>query len=612
MGKINILDAASANMIAAGEVVDRPSSALKELIENSIDANAKNITVDLTAGGNARIRVTDDGEGILREDLPKTLYRHATSKIRTGYDIDGVATLGFRGEALAAAAAVSRMEIVSKTSSESDGSRLTADETGVELYEAGCPDGTTVIINDLFYNVPARRKFMKKDSSEQAACLAVCERMALSNPGVSFTVFCDGVQKLRTPGDGSLYSALYAVYGAANAKTFMPVEYEQDGISVSGYVSRPESPRGTRGMQSFFVNGRYVKSRTVQAALEEAYRSYIPSGKFPAAALMITLDRMSVDVNVHPAKTEIKFADERKLFSAVYYAVRASLSPAGEVKVQSKELFENPSVSPHAARRPEERPTGFYDLGVFVRPQDLPAEREDAAPERKREVFTADIADSELGALRKNNSPYVTVSTDEPADEKAQKTFADIPEFRIIGESYDTFIFAELADRILIVDKHAAHERLLYERLRTGRRVAPQTLLFPVTVTLSPAEAQTLLANAAYLESFGFLVEEFGAGTVAVREIPSALKGVDGIAPMLERFARDITDGSSIPFEEKVDKALYTVACKAAVRAREKTSAEENEYLIANILKEKLGYCPHGRPFIKEIGKRELERYFDR
>ncbi|MBP5237726.1 MAG: hypothetical protein ILO64_01965, partial [Clostridia bacterium] len=229
-----------------------------------------------------------------------------------------------------------------------------------------------------------------------------------------------------------------------------------------------------------------------------------------------------------------------------------------------------------------------------------------------REVFTADIADSELGALRKNNSPYVTVSTDEPAGEKAQKTFADIPEFRIIGESYDTFIFAELADRILIVDKHAAHERLLYERLRTGRRVAPQTLLFPVTVTLSPAEAQTLLANAAYLESFGFMIEEFGAGTVAVREIPSALKGVDGIAPLLERFARDITDGSSIPFEEKVDKALYTVACKAAVRAREKTSAEENEYLIANILKEKLGYCPHGRPFIKEIGKRELERYFDR
>ena len=609
MGKINILDSASANMIAAGEVVDRPASALKELIENSIDAGAGNITVDLTAGGNARLRVTDDGEGILREDMPKTLYRHATSKIKSGYDIDGVATLGFRGEALAAAASVSRMEIISKTASEESGSRLVADGTGVELYEAGCPNGTTVSISDLFYNVPARRKFMKKDAVERSACLAVCERMALSNPGVSFTVFCDGEQKLRTPGDGELYSAIYAVYGAANAKTFMPVEHEQDGISVRGYVSRPESPRGTRGMQSFFVNGRYVKTRTIQAALEEAYRSYIPSGKYPAAVLMISLDRKSVDVNVHPAKTEIKFSDERKLFSAVYYAVRAALSPAGEVKVRE----ERPEYKSARPPREEEKGGGFFDLGVFVPPKAPLQSRE--TPRRDAPspgVFTADMADSELGAITRNNSTYVMVSTDEPVDINAQQTLADIPEFRIIGESYDTFIFVELADRILIVDKHAAHERLLYERLRTRRELAPQTLLFPVTVSLSPAETQTLLANAEYLASFGFLLEEFGPHTVAVREIPTALKGTDGMAQILERFARDISEGSGLPFEEKVDKALYTVACKAAVRAHEKTSAEENEYLIKNILKEKLGYCPHGRPFIKEIDKRELERYFDR
>ena len=608
MGKINILDAASSNMIAAGEVVDRPSSALKELIENSIDASAKNVTVDLTSGGNARIRVTDDGEGILREDLPKTLYRHATSKIKTGYDIDGVATLGFRGEALAAAAAVSRMEIISKTAYEQSGSRLIADETGVELYETGCPNGTTVVINDLFYNVPARRKFMKKDSSEQAACLAVCEKMALSHPQVAFTVFCDGAQKMLTPGDGELYSALYAVYGAANAKTFLPLEYEQDGITVSGYVSKPESPRGTRGMQSFFVNGRYVKSRTVQAALEEAYRSYIPSGKFPAAVLMIALDRRNVDVNVHPAKTEIKFADERKLFSAVYYAVRAALSQSGEIKTQAPQ---------RGGFKAEERDAGekFMDLGVFAPqktdplPETAPTVLSDPV---KREVFTADLADSELGAITRNNSTYVTVSTDEPIDRRQQLKMAEIPEFRIIGESYDTFIFAELADKILIVDKHAAHERLLYEQLRTGREVSPQTLLFPVTVSLAPAEMQTLLSNAPYLASFGFTVEEFGPHTVAVREIPSALKGIDGIAQILENFARDITEGGTVPFADKVDRALYTVACKAAVRAHDKTSYEENEYLIENVLREKLGYCPHGRPFIKEISKRELERYFDR
>ena len=612
MGKINILDTQSANMIAAGEVVDRPSSALKELLENSVDAHAKNITVDLASGGNSRIRVTDDGEGILREDLPKTLYRHATSKIRSGKDIDGVATLGFRGEALAAASSVSRMEIISKTASEEMGSRLISDETGVELYEAGCAKGTTVTVSDIFYNVPARRKFMKKDLSEQSSCLSVCEKLALSHPDISFSVFCDGVQKMRTPGDGDLYSALYAVYGAQNAKTFVPVEYELEGVSVRGYVSKPESPRGTRGMQSFFVNGRYVKTRTVQAALEEAYRSFIPSGKFPAAVLMIELDRMSVDVNVHPAKTEIKFSDERKLFSAVYYAVRSVLSPADtERRLREKRTsLESTAAANTPPAAAEKTANVIFDM------RSREETKEDVRPQSAyRKVFSASSADGELTPIQKNNSPYVVLSTDAPYEEPPafeQTSLAPAPEFRIIGESYDTFIFAELEDKIIIVDKHAAHERLLYEQLRAGNSGSAQELLFPVTVSLSPSDTETLLSGAEYLLSFGFRIEPFGPSTVAVRSVPSALKGVDGIAQTLERFARDIAQGGALPFEEKVDKALYTVACKAAVRARERTNETENAYLIENILKQKLGYCPHGRPFVKEISKRELERYFDR
>ena len=612
MGKINILDAASSNMIAAGEVVDRPSSALKELLENSIDANAKNITVDLTAGGNARIRVTDDGEGILRDDLPKTLYRHATSKIKTGYDIDGVATLGFRGEALAAASAVCRMEIISKTASDSIGSRLTSDETGVELYEAGCPTGTTVVLNDMFYNVPARRKFMKKDSSELSSCLAVCEKLALSHPDISFTVNADGARKMRTSGDGKLYSVIYALYGAKTAKEFSALEYELEGISVSGYISKPESPRGTRGMQSFFVNGRYVRSRTVQAALEEAYRSFIPSGKFPAAILMISLDRKSVDVNVHPAKTEIKFSDERKLFSAVYYAVRSVLSPSDTERRLREKREHILSAASDAIFAQNEKPRQA-EVRFEVR-ENAPSAPEECENRRSHGVFSADIADSALNPLSKNNSPHLYVSTDAPHDEtpEEQTFIAPAPGFRIIGEAYDTFIFAELEDKILVVDKHAAHERILYEQLRARRTAEPQTLLFPVTVPLPPADAETLLESAEYLSAFGFEIETFGPGTIAVRSVPASLKGIDDVAAILERFARDITEGGSLPFEEKVDKALYTVACKAAVKAHERTGDAENAYIIETILSQKLGYCPHGRPFIKEISKRELERYFDR
>ena len=613
MGRINILDAESANMIAAGEVVDRPASALKELLENSVDANAKNITVDLGGGGNARIRVTDDGDGILREDLPKTVYRHATSKIKNGYEIDGVKTLGFRGEALAAASAVSRMEIISKTRDEDMGSRLTVNETGAELYETGCADGTTVMINDLFYNVPARRKFMKKDSSELTACLAVCEKLALSHPEISLTVKSEGSVKMRTSGDGKLYSAIYAVYGSQNAKTFIPVDHVQDGIRVHGYVSRPDSPRGSRNMQTFFVNERYVKSRTAQASLEEAYRSYIPSGKYPACVLFITIDRNDIDVNVHPAKTEIKFADERKVFSALYYAVRGVLAPSDEKKTETHdEAFE---IKDTSFKTPEVKTVWKEKENVlFVDSSEKPEEK-------PRSVFSASIADDDVPLLRRNNSPDVVMESPvktftppadrEPQAEKVQETF-EKDDFRIIGEAYNTYIFAEFADRIMIVDKHAAHERILYEKLKDKKTVSLQSLLFPVTVSLSPSDTETILRNAEYLAEYGFTVEEFGPSTIAVREVPSSLKNIDGISRIIETFAKELTENNALPFAEKVDKALYTVACKAAVKAHEKTGEHDDRYILENILKMDLRYCPHGRPFVKIISKREMERYFDR
>lgn len=598
MGRINILDEASSNMIAAGEVVDRPGSALKELIENSIDADSKNITVHLKGGGNSRIRVSDDGEGILREDLPKTLFRHATSKIKTGFDINGVKTLGFRGEALAAAAAVSRLEIISKTKDESMGSRLISNETGVELYETGSPDGTTVTIEDLFYNVPARRKFMKKDSAEAAFCISVCERLALGHPEIAFTVYSNDSLKFRTSGDGKLYSAIYTVYGSQTAKTFTEINYRQEGIGVEGFISSPDSPRGTRNMQSFYINKRYIKSRTIQAALEEAYRSYIPSGKYPAAVLNISLDYDDVDVNVHPAKTEVKFADEKKVFSAVYYGVKSALSPkTGDVNPpEVKHDFTRRQPYTHFAEKPDT--TGY-------------------------EVFTANIADEDIPPLEINNSPEAEVRSpanalydfpvkDKSSESPVQEVFSPDDDIRIIGEAYNLYIFAQLRDKVIIVDKHAAHERIIYESLRDRKTISPQTLLFPVTVTLSPSETEILLKNSGYLREYGFLIEEFGVSTVAVREVPSAIKDTEGISQILEVFAKELAEGSVVRFEDKVDKALFTLACKAAVKKGENTSEYDDEYIVKRVLELKLRYCPHGRPFIKEIPRGELDKYFDR
>lgn len=600
-------------MIAAGEVVDRPASAVKEMLENSVDAGAKNISVEIKGGGMTFISISDDGSGIMRDDLPKTILRHATSKIKTGADLDGVRTLGFRGEALAAISSVSLLQIISKRKGDTFGSRLSCDDTGVELYEAGCPDGTTVIVQNLFYNVPARRKFMKKDSSEASACLAACEKLALSHPEIAVSFTSDNVQKFKTSGDGKLYSAIYTLYGAEFARSLIPVEHEQDGVAVYGYISKPESPRGSRNMQSFFVNNRYVRSKTVQAAVEEAYRSYIPSGKFPAAVLFVSLSPTAVDVNVHPAKTEIKFADERTVFSAVHYAVLGALSP----KPYTPPTENKPQSQPFTPKTHEKQAPAVRVA--------TPAK---SAVQATKLLFDPKIADDELTPIEINSSPIMSVNENtaeavvqpEVKPEAAAQTtlFAEeekenaLPEFAIVGEAYHTYIIVEMADKLLIIDKHAAHERLLYEELRARNTSPSQELLFPITLALTPSECEILLENADLLREYGFVLEPFGGGYAAVRAVPARMADINGLSQILEGFAHDLAEAKALPFGEKVDKALYTMACKAAVKAGDHTHADDAEYLVRRIFETGVKYCPHGRPFIKELPLSTLEKFFDR
>ncbi|MBO5786465.1 MAG: DNA mismatch repair endonuclease MutL [Clostridia bacterium] len=625
MGIINVLDAQTANLIAAGEVVERPSSAAKELLENSIDAGAKNISLEIKNGGRALLRVIDDGSGFLREDIPKALLRHATSKIECGDDINGIRSLGFRGEALAAIGSVSRLEIITKHRSEEIGTRLTSDENGIVMEDVGCPDGTSITMRDIFYNTPARQKFLKKDGTEGASCVAAAERLALSHPEISFTVISDGERKFQTAGDGELFPAIYSVFGREFAKTLIKVEYELLGVSVIGYVSKPDSVRGSRAMQTVFVNGRYVKSKTVQAALEEAFRSYIPRGKFPACVLFVSLMPELTDVNVHPAKTEIKFASERDVFRAVYYVVKNALETAPDETLlpltsSEEQITENkPSAIDFASEEipftaPQPKESGIKEIEFF--PPESKAEREVPKDSFRADIGEDDIFDSQSvftfsdSAQRSDASEPETV---EAAPVQATLVPDTKPAWRVIGQAYDSYIFVETEENVLIIDKHAAHERVLYEKLAKNKELHIQELLAGVPVTLGREQAAILLENADFLEEKGFKLEEFGEGTVIVRTVPSTLGNLKGLNSILEDFARTLADGNGLSFAERCDRALYTVACKAALKARVKNRPEDDENVVMMLAENPhLRYCPHGRPFIKKLPKREIEKYFDR
>lgn len=622
MGIINILDAQTANMIAAGEVVDRPASALKELLENALDAGAKRISVEIKGGGRAFLRITDDGKGFYRDDIPKALLRHATSKIKDGNDLNEILTFGFRGEALAAISSVSRMEIISRHRDETVGTRLTSDENGVVMTDTGCPEGTTVIVKDLFYNTPARQKFLKRDATEGAACVAVVSQAAVSHPEVSFTVMTEGDRKFYTAGDGKLLQALYAVYGKGFAGGLMPVDYEQNGVRAHGYVTTPDNARGNRGMQIFYVNNRPIRSKTMMAALEEAFRSYLPHGKYPGCVLFLTVPYGLTDVNVHPAKLEIKFADERPVFSAVYYAVKNRLNEGA----QPAEEPIRPSVTPQSETNSTDFDTEtkkdketVQNIEKTIEERLTPRETprfEPTVPKKSAQAFCSRIGEEDLPTdtvLKLAQPDDAETTFFDSRSQETQRKIEERPYHRLLGEAYNAFLFVETEKEVLVIDKHAAHERILYEQLASRKEVHTQTLLSPIPITLTAPDAAILAENAPYLATFGFEIEPFGNDTVLVRSVPASLAGTRDLKSVLEGFAGDLTSGGRVSFAEKCDRALFTVACKAALKAGIPNDAKHNEWVAEQLLANPaLRFCPHGRPVMHVLTRKEIEGYFDR
>lgn len=653
MATINLLDAQSANMIAAGEVVERPASALKELLENALDAHARKIRVDIRDGGRVQIAVTDNGDGIEMEDMPRSVLRHATSKIKTGADIDGVRTLGFRGEALAAISSVSRIDVLTKTADAPFGTSLHL-EAGVvtERGEAGCPNGTTMLVRDLFYNTPARMKFMKRDSVEASAVLSTVQRLALAHPEVAVRVLRDGQEQLSTPGDGELLSAIYAVMGRQTAQEMTPVDGSWDKLSVTGFVTRPAATRGTRGSQIFFVNGRHVRSKLMTAALEQAYRNQLLQGRFPACVLHLHLPEHLVDVNVHPAKTEVRFLREQEVFDCVHYGVLGALEQAsGRVQMKLKpqndgnSAFRTMSAAEYRAAaaalqdgpRPAASRTVLEQIGSLTERRDgaalasprpvQPVTRPEppcpapqpAAPELREAPVQMPPPQPKLQTPGKHDEP--PVKREEPARPEPKQTeepqqelpLPKAPDYRIIGEALNTYILVEQAGSLLLIDKHAAHERILFEKLRADTEpVMPQLLLTPVLCEPEREEAAVLLENAELLAQYGYEISDYGDGVLAIRQIPTEI-APDDAAQSLTALAAELLTGRHADPTELRDRLLHTIACKAAIKGGWHTDPKEWEAVVHEVLtRNDLKYCPHGRPICLELTASQLERQFKR
>jgi len=627
MAKIIRLSPHVADLIAAGEVVERPASVVKELTENAIDAGAKRVTVEIKNGGMTFIRVTDDGCGMEREDAETAFLRHATSKLRTAEDLAAIRTLGFRGEALAATAAVSRIELLTKTEEATLGVSLRL-EGGrqVSCEEAGCPKGTTIVVRDLFFNTPARMKFMKRDSVEASAILGALQRQALSHPEVAFRYIRDGQEELSTAGDGDLYAAIYAVYGRQFARDMTPVEGKWESCRLGGFVTKPMNTRGNRNYQQFFVNGRFVKSRLMSAALEEAYRNQIMQGRFPGCVLMLQLPEDQVDVNVHPAKTEVKFLSEQTVFDCVRYGVQSALSkaparpemtlkPAAPVSAAHEMQKATPTKAPAFRTMTTEEYKVFSQAASNAKPVQ-------AAPNVVREVLRKDPDETLLAEQIQIPMPQPEVSAPKaPAPElKPVPDAKPVPParkeeepYRMVGQVLNTYIIVEQGTNVLFIDKHAAHERILFEKLKKNPTEAmSQTLLTPVTASLTPEEAAAVLENTALFETCGFLLEDFGDGCVLIRGVPADLPREDAEAAV-SQLAAVLLEGHRPEPETLRDEILHTVACKAAIKAGWQTNARELELLTAQVMsREDLKYCPHGRPVCVKLTEKELEKFFKR
>lgn len=655
MPKINLLDKSVYELIAAGEVIERPSSVIKELAENSIDAGAASITVEIKRGGISYLRVTDDGCGISHEDIPTAFMRHATSKVYTQDDLDSINTLGFRGEALASVCAVSRVELLTKQREDQLGSiyRIEAGEP-VEYDRAGCADGTTIIIRDLFYNTPARLKFLKKDVTEGNYCASVIEKLALSHPGISFRFIRDGRQTMLSSGDGEYYSAVYAVFGKQFAAGLIPVENVYQNTAVTGYVSSPLFTRANRSMQNFFVNGRSVKSPLCCAALEEAFRNTIMVGKFPSCVLCVNTDPSQVDANIHPTKTEVRFTNEKIVFDAVYFAVKNALmgyDESREIKLNTAPARAENIPQPERARSSE--PLRTASAQVIEEPpktMPIPSGRDAVIyPQEKREPpkftlrqetpqpaqFTQPLPAAEQTYMpevvpAKKPEPRETPLSDLPGFAfLSEKSFAKKPEsvpqeptpeipqerpkeqIRVVGELFKTYIVCESTEGMILIDKHAAHERVNFERLKKGFDSSAQLLMQPEEVYLTPEEFNGMSEYADKLAQVGIIME-FTDGKARVTGLPQMLDKVPP-AEIVECIAKIVSQGNTNAEGELFDDMLHTVACKASIRGNEDNDILELQVLAQEVFNNPdIRYCPHGRPVMTQISRKQIERYFGR
>ena len=651
MPKIIQLSPHVANLIAAGEVVERPASVVKELLENAVDAGASTVSIEIKDGGMTFLRVTDNGCGMSCEDARTAFLRHATSKLRTAEDLAAIGTMGFRGEALAAIASVSRIDLMTKTPGSLLGTSLQLEAGKItDESEVGCPDGTTIIIRDLFFNTPARMKFMKSDTVEGGRVAAAVQMQALAHPEVSIRFIRDGKQVLQTPGNGDLHAAVYSVYGRECAK-MVTVDSRWEQYSLSGFVSKPTDSRPSRNLQTFFVNNRPVKSKLLVAALEEAYRNQIMVGKFPACVLHLTLPAGTVDVNVHPAKTEVKFLNEKAVFDCIHYGVLGALNkqtdrpqvefkkPAPQAELP-KPYAPQPAAqaAPLKGSQPAPKKDNFFRTMTPEEYKTFSTALKDA-PQPKKEAAIAAAAKIErpanmpirefvqlpglketpipVPAPEKKPIPAAPVKVPEPVvEEEPEQVALEMPaaqEWRMVGELYNSYIIVEQGDEAFLIDKHAAHERILFEKLKANQeKISSQSLLTPVPVRLSAAACAELLSNRDMLEELGFEIDEFGENTVLLRQIPMDLTP-ELAAESLDTIVADLMNGRREKKDTVRDEVLHTVACKAAIKAGWRNDEAELLAVAKAVMsREDLKYCPHGRPICITLSKKQLEKQFKR
>lgn len=635
MARINVLPKEIYQLIAAGEVVERPSSVVKEMIENSLDAGAKNITLEIKNGGSTYIRITDDGCGIERDDVRKVFISHATSKISKKDDLNSIGTLGFRGEAMASISAVSKVELLTKAENEEIGTRYEiAGGEELEFDDAGCPNGTTIVVRDIFFNTPARMKFLKKDVTEGNQVAGIVDRMAISHPEISFRFIRDGKQVLITSGNGDLKSTVYSVLGKEMSDSLMSVDYSFNDMRITGFVSKPTASRKSRAGQYFYINNRIVKSKTAMAALEQAYKNTIMVGRFPACVLNIELNPAQVDVNVHPAKTEVRFANEKPIFDLVYYAVKTAIE--NDRTVKEVEFKENPIYrqEPKNVYQNNDNKSFQAKFDFFKKKDEPPSQQ--VIKTKPRENFWQVEAPKPEYKIARDEKPKaridINIEYEEPeeistaeskdapkerdiekvviTDEKDNENF--IPNFKLIGEAFKTYLIVEIENELYFIDKHAAHERMNFERFKAQATVETQMLLAPVVVNLTKDEFIAISENVELIKKCGFELEEFGESQIIVRAIPSLVDG-DSVKDLMLEIAQKLLEHKTDILPDKIDWIYHSASCRGAVKAGDYTSRQEQEMFVKKLLSmPNIRFCPHGRPVFIKMSKYDIEKQFGR